>query len=106
MGGYAIECKLKALALEMFRCNTLEELAIRWKVEDRDVYHHGLEVFAKRLEFWQNFKQSEVWRDFAREVNQWRTSWRYNPIPVSVRDAQTFLRSVDRVFQWLECNRF
>jgi len=37
LAGYAIECKLKAIAMETFRCRTLEELRVKLGVDERDI---------------------------------------------------------------------
>jgi len=105
LAGYAIECKLKALALEVFRCWTLEQLAAKWDVSDRDVYSHGLEAFARRLPLWQRFRRGPAWKAFAGKVNAWRPSWRYDHRNWTVEEAQKFLRAVDDVYEWLEVNR-
>jgi hypothetical protein len=105
LAGYAVECKLKAVAMETFDCWTLGQLASRWDVSDADVYTHGLEVFARRLPMFNNLKRSNVWRDFVVTVNQWRPSWRYNPRDASHEKANEFVAAVSRVLQWLEANR-
>lgn len=105
LGGYAIECKLKAVAMEVYGCFTLNALAAAWDVDQRAVYTHGLEAFAKRLPLWQRLQHSEVWRDFSAQVNRWRPSWRYDPIPYRWGSAQVFMDAVDRVFKWLDSNR-
>jgi len=105
LGGYAIECKLKAVALEIYDCYTLRELAHRWRVHDSVVYTHGLEALAKRLPLYNRLVASAVWRDFAGSVNQWGPAWRYNPYNPSREKAEVFLSSVRRVFAWLDSNR-
>ena len=55
---------------------------------------------------YQKFKMSPIWRtDFASQVNQWRVDWRYNPRDWKTERAEAFLRSVERVYNWLEANR-
>ncbi len=108
IAGYAVECKLKAIAMEIHRCLTLEDLAKKWKVDDRDVFTHGLECFAKRLPLYNRFRKSEVWGDFAGKVNQWRPSWRYKPGEADanmIERAKAFLEAVRRVHKWLEANK-
>jgi hypothetical protein len=105
LGGYAIECKLKAIAMEAFDCWTLRQLAARWQVPEQDVYSHGLEALIEQLPLRDNFHRSEAWPFFARHVNQWRASWRYDPRNPPVESAQTFLGAVDRVYKWLEANQ-
>src|SRR5690349_24208834 len=43
LAGYAIECKLKAIAMEIHRCRTLAQLASKLGADERDIYTHGLE---------------------------------------------------------------
>jgi hypothetical protein len=105
LGGYAIECKLKAVAMEVYDCFTLQALAATWEVDERAVYTHGLEAFAKRLPLWGQLQRSAVWRDFIAQVNQWRPYWRYDPRPYRWPSAQAFMKAVDRVFAWLDSNQ-
>jgi len=105
LAGYAVECKLKAVALEIFGCWTLEALAEKWDVDERDVYTHGLEALAKRLPLYGRLAASPVWRDFAGAVNQWKPSWRYSPKNPRREKAESFLESVSKVCTWLDSNR-
>ena len=108
IAGYAVECKLKAIAMEIHKCQTLDELAQAWGVDEREVFTHGLECFARRLTLYQRFRQSSVWRDFSGQVNKWRPSWRYKPGEVHgsiVVKAHLFLDAVRKVHKWLEANR-
>jgi hypothetical protein len=108
VAGYAVECKLKAIAMEVHNCVTLEELARRWQVDEREVFTHGLECLARRLTLYSRFVKSGVWRDFSGQVNRWRPSWRYKPGEASVKmnqKADAFLRAVERVCKWLDANR-
>lgn len=105
LGGYAIECKLKAIALEVFDCYTLRELAGKWGVHEREVYTHRLEALARRLPLYLRLTTSEVWRDFVGHVNHWKPTWRYDPHDPSRERADAFLKSVGRMFRWLDSNR-
>jgi hypothetical protein len=106
LGGYAVECKLKAILMEAYRCLTLDQLARRLKVDERHVYVHGLEALAKHLpQLLQRLQGSPVWRDFVAEVNRWRPAWRYDPHDVPASTADRFLLAVERVYRWLESNR-
>jgi hypothetical protein len=106
LGGYAIECKLKATAMEAFACQTLSELAKRWGVDENIVYTHGLEALFKRLKLYQNFRESPVYNGFVRHVNRWRPSWRYDHRDANPEDARDFLDAVSDVYQWLDANRY
>jgi hypothetical protein len=105
LAGYAIECKLKAIAMEVFGCWSLADLALKWDVDERDVYSHGLEPLAARLPLYGSLQRSPVWRDFATYVNRWNPSWRYNPREPDESYAISFTNAVERVFKWLESNR-
>jgi HEPN domain-containing protein len=106
LAGYAIESKLKAIAMEAFDCWTLEALAARWEVDEQEVYTHGLEALLRHLPLYNNFKRSPIWRnDFAPKVNLWRVSCRHNPHDCSQAEAQKFIGAVERVYKWLESNR-
>ena len=103
LAGYAVECGLKTIAMEVFGVWTLTELADRLGVGEDDLFHHGLEALASNLPFFGKMQKSEIWRDFT-YVNQWRPSWRYSPVRSS-RDAQAFIEAVKKVRRWLDVNR-
>jgi len=104
LGGYAIECKLKAVAMEIYDCDTLRDLAGAWQAKESEVYSHGLEALIEQLPFRSRFYSSEVSQDFVRHVNHWKPSWRYDPSSATQQQAEQFLDSVDRIFKWLEGN--
>jgi hypothetical protein len=105
LAGYAIECKLKAIAMEVNGCRTLRELRDKWMVGEHEIYSHGLEAIAKKLPLYSRFRLSTVWRDFAGQVNHWRPSWRYDPADHPNRRAAEFIAAVQSVYNWLESNR-
>jgi hypothetical protein len=104
LAGYAIECKLKSEAMEIYHCRTLAQLARKWDVDDRDVYTHGLETMGRRLPFWSNLLRSPVRDDFRGQVNLWRPSWRYDPEDSVNGRALSFIQAVRNVYHWLEMN--
>jgi hypothetical protein len=104
LAGYAIACKLKAIAMEVHSARTLQDLVAKWRVDDRDVYTHGLEAMIDRLPLRDRFRESAVWRDFAGQVNRWRVSWRYDPRQLSSDEVSTFMDAVNRVYKWIEGN--
>jgi hypothetical protein len=101
LAGYAVECKLKAIAMEVYRCRTLAQLAEKLKIDEQEVYTHGLEGLAKRLPMWPNLRRGKIWEDFSKVV-LWRPSWRYDPEDWMNLKAATFLRAVRNVYDWLE----
>ena len=105
LAGYAIECKLKAIAMEVNRCRTLQELQAKWAVDERDVFAHGLESLIKRLPVYERFTNSSVWKPFTAQVNRWRPSWRYDPDDYPNGNAAEFVQAVQMVYDWLENNQ-
>lgn len=109
LGGYAIECKLKAMAMELYDCFTLEQLAVRLKVPEKDVFTHSLESILSQLHrlHQRAMNNRAIWRSFS-HVNQWDPSWRYLPGDESDEikfPAKGFLDDVEVVYNWLEANR-
>jgi len=105
LGGYAVECKLKAIAMEIHRCRTLAQLARKLGMEDSQIYTHGLEALARNLPLYPRLQRSSVWRDFSGFVNRWRPSWRYDPNDHRSAESEAFLQAVDRVYHWLDSNQ-
>ena len=108
LGGYAIECKLKAVAMEIYGCWKLEELAEKLGMGSEDVFTHNLERLAKKLtNLYGKLMAGRAGRSFA-EVNKWKPAWRYVPGEVSLKakeSATHFLFQVREVYNWLETNR-
>ena len=108
VGGYAIECRLKAIAMEVHGCWTLRQLAERLQIDENDVFTHGLEALLGHMPktLRDNMRGTGgVWRAFAGEVNLWRPSWRYDARPVPTERGRSFLEAADVVFKWLDANR-
>src|SRR5438128_1270014 len=96
MAGYAVECMIKAVAMEVYHCWTLQELAANLKIDERDIYTHGLEILLRHLPSYNRFIRSDVGRlHFAARVVQWRVSWRYNPLNWETEKARLFIESCE-----------
>jgi hypothetical protein len=104
LAGYAVECKLKAIAMEIYGCWKLEDLAKKLEIDDRDIFSHGLEALATILPIYDRLRKSHVWKDFAK-VNEWRPSWRYSQQEIPNEKAKVFVDAVKRVRNWLEANK-
>jgi hypothetical protein len=111
LGGYAIECKLKAQLLDYYACENLSELSDvlerRFGVQPQltTVRGHGLEyIFGFQPSCRERLRQNrEREQDFG-VCNRWQHSWRYWGNAGREADATYFLECVDRIFQWLSQN--
>jgi hypothetical protein len=61
LASYAVECKLKAMAMETFRCFTLAELAEKLQLDESDVFAHNLEKLAKHMRSMYNRLKEMYW---------------------------------------------
>ena len=104
LGGYAVECRIKATLMLTHGVLTLPLLAGRLGVDDRDVMTHGLEALLRKSPAFARFQTGPAWVDFATLVNRWRPSWRYDPRDAKPAEAERFLTAVERVVAWLEAN--
>lgn len=109
VAGYAVECKLKAMAMEMHSCYTLKDLSEKLEVSEKDIFTHSLEKLVKQMPSLYNRLQSNesVRRVFVR-LNNWCPAWRYKPGEVTKaarKSASDFLADVKVVYNWLEQNR-
>jgi len=107
LAGYAIECKIKAKAMERHNCRTLDNLRQKLKLRDEHVYSHGLESLitdllpaGTRL----RLMQGSASLAFKSQVNTWKPGWRYEPKAPGMPNARRFLEAVDEVWKWLENN--
>ena len=104
LAGYAIECNLKAIAMQIYGVNTLKDLSKKIKVDENVLFSHGLAALVEQMPFRLRFKESEVWNDFETQVNRWSSSWRYDPGNPSKKKVDSFLKAVNKVYNWLEAN--
>lgn len=105
LAGYAVECKMKAIAMEVHGVTTLRALGSKLGLDDGAVFTHGLEALLEFLPFQESFRRSLVWRDFTTQVARWRPAWRYEPRDWETEKATAFMDAVDRVYRWLDANR-
>jgi hypothetical protein len=111
LGGYAIECKLKAQLLDYYACETLTELAdaIERRFGERPqlttVRGHGIEyLFGCLPDSRERLRQNRDRELDLTVCNRWQTAWRYWSDAGRQEEATHFLQSVDRVFVWLSRN--
>jgi hypothetical protein len=107
LGGYAIECKIKAIAMERHGCQTLDELRRKLRLANTQVYSHALEVLMQDLLPSGSAKRlllGDAGDAFRARVNQWSVQWRYDARNPSQGVAHEFLDAIDVVWDWLENN--
>ena len=115
LGGYAIECKLKAQLMEYASVETLEELeewAQRRTGEVLKLTTHSIPLLlslhpvsgtlfelvpGKKLTSYQD----QVLRSFL-VCNQWTPSWRYRPDDGSEKECARFFEALDVCLRFIE----
>lgn len=107
LAGYAIECKIKAKAMELHGCATLSELRAQLRLSSENVYSHALESLVTDL--LPKGTKNRLFGGWARvpfitQVNTWSPNWRYDPSIPGVPKARQFLEAIDVVWNWLENN--
>ncbi|HRQ72190.1 MAG TPA: hypothetical protein PLU35_04090 [Phycisphaerales bacterium] len=107
LGGYAIECKVKAIAMERHGCDDLDALRKRLGLSSQQVYGHRLEALIQRLlpgGVFERLTTGVAADAFRGQVNRWTTEWRYDSSNAPAGQADRFLAAVDVVWNWLENN--
>ncbi len=107
LAGYAIECRIKAIAMECFGCSTLDELRHKRGLFDDAVYSHGLEALMRDLlpqGTWSRLLASDASTAFKGQVSRWSPQWRYNSQNPPKDQAHEFLDAIEVVWQWLGAN--
>lgn len=107
LAGYAIECKVKAKAMERNRATTLGELRSKLNLKEDQVYSHGLESLIEDLlpnGVGKRLREGHARTPFVSQVNRWSPQWRYDGGNPPIADAKKFLDAVDEVWEWLESN--
>lgn len=110
MGGFVIECLLKALLLERHRNlqGSVDPAAL--SSSDREVHRllhrHELDamlVFLPDVRIQLTTAGGGIWQRFRVLCEQWTVYARYSPMQAELKkDAQPFLETVKEVKQWLE----
>lgn len=109
LGGYAVECLLKARLMRMFGCRHLDALEARLKNRGllsvrSTVFTHSLLLLLRLTGAEQRLQNDATnWGDFQ-IVNNWIPAWRYSVDQSNQRRAEVFLEAVERVCHWLEVN--
>lgn len=106
LAGYAVECKLKSIAMEVRGCKTLAELSRQLNVDERDIYSHGLESLLELLPGLRHrLHDSPLRKTFFSTVSAWRPSWRYDPEDHENAAAEKFVTATEEVYHWLDCHQ-
>ena len=109
IGGYAVECLLKASLMRRFRCVTLAELDEELKSRgllavNSTVYTHQFEPLFQVSGHLDRLRENpNLWATFN-VVNRWQPAWRYNPDSSSREEAEDFLESLDQILAWIRGN--
>jgi hypothetical protein len=105
LAGYAVECKLKATAMERFGCTDMYELMDRRQLDERDVFQHGLASLLDKFGMKKALLNSEVAKDFVACVNRWSPQWRYQHREREEGlHPEQFVESAERIVKWLGNN--
>lgn len=98
LGGYAVECILKALIVVTTPTDRRTEIVESF----RGARAHSLDWL--RDEYRQRGGPGfppTIAQAFQR-VRTWGTHWRYEPGGIPLRDAQAFLKATDELLQWAD----
>jgi hypothetical protein len=107
LGGYAVECRLKAKLMEMFNARTLDHLGkilTRRTGQKVELATHSIEYLfgftgaRNRLSSHGNERVLKAYRC----CNTWTTSWRYRPDDGKSDECEQFLDAVDLFDRFIE----
>ena len=113
MGGFVIECLLKALLLERHPNLQVAVNPATLSVPDREahrlLYSHDLDEMLAflpevrvRLESIADSKGHSPWRAFHSVCAEWTIHARYSPLHATRADARRFLDTIREVKEWLK----
>ena len=109
LGGYSVECLLKASLMGRYRCRTLAELDEELKHRklialDSSMYTHRFETLFRVSGHLDRLRADpQLWATFA-ILNRWNPAWRYDPDSSSREEAEDFLTALDRISEWVRAN--
>jgi len=109
MGGYSIECLLKAKIMRMFACSNLRDLEDELRgrnllAEHATIFTHQLEVLLRLTNGLDRLRQNAILWPLFNIVNRWIPAWRYNPDLSNSQDAEDYLDAVDKIHHWIDNN--
>lgn len=112
MGGFAIECLLKALLLERHPNLGRPTDRARLSISDAEVhellYSHELDAMLlflpeieKKLRILGRDRGYSLWERFRAVCEEWTVYVRYSPKQATIAEAHAFLAIIQEVRQWL-----
>ncbi len=110
VGGYALECKLKAQLMSYYHCYTLEQLEERItkrtgrRPEFMTVRAHNLAYLLGFADCWHRLTQNPDMHHAFLRCNIWDYQWRYAPDVGNQEDTDAFLGAVGLLYHWIETN--
>ena len=109
LGGYGVECKLKARLMEKYGLDTLEQLEEEMEHRYRrpiNLFTHSIEALfgltGARDRLLQG-SNSAALRAFQR-CNRWRPAWRYNPDDSTEDECSDSLEAVEEFGRYITNN--
>ncbi|WP_435020958.1 hypothetical protein TA3x_002112 [Tundrisphaera sp. TA3] len=109
LGGYAVECLLKARLMKRYGVRTLADLDQDLKSRgliagEATVYSHEIEwLFRITGDQARIRSDRDAWKAYV-TVNRWGPEWRYDPDLSGREEAEDFLDALDRVLSWLRAH--
>ena len=109
LAGYAIECRLKAVLMEKFNVNRIQELesALEKRIgRSINAFTHNIEVLFSFTDAYGRLKDRPITEDLRayRKCNTWTVAWRYNPTDGNEKECNEFMNAVHRFSRYIECN--
>lgn len=99
LGGYALECMFKSLILSS-EAEHLNRKTVK-HFKDRGARSHDYDSLREQLAHRGILFPPFIVRILA-DVNWWTTSLRYDPVVLRRRDAESFLRNVEKLMTWIK----
>lgn len=110
LGGYGVECRLKARLMEKYGLDTLGQLEdeiMNRLGREINVFTHSIEaLFAltgAHDRLLQDPRNPTALRAFQR-CNRWRPAWRYNPDDGTEDECNDFLEAVEEFSRYISNN--
>lgn len=106
MGGFVVECLLKALLLERHPNLQHSVDPARLSSADREVHEllfsHELDLMLDFLpEVEKKLRALSIWKKFRDVCEEWTVYARYSPKRAKIGEARGFLRTIREVKRWL-----
>lgn len=108
LAGYAVEAVLKAYILTRLNVQSVEQAIAKAPASKKSALKklntaagHSLAFLISLTDIEKDLDTHISWKKDWGLCLKWKSTWRYNPQPISREDAREFIEAISRVYEWV-----